>query len=247
MTNPSSCRQPAALLPRGVCTAAVPPPAAGLAPPTASCQVTLAPACALTPPTPPTTHRPGPAFLRHLAGTCTWTCDNAPSIADCLTCSVDDTIELTDDPAHDYRIKLNLNGCKGGAVSWVCCRDGCDVAPDTSLCTSLEVTAAGRKCEDTSVVWVDVNEAQPQITIQVHDGKQAGTGNNAETGNCPGPTCCGGGGGSCGTPTHVCNYQLDISDCLPVRVGNPPVGCTVTQVGLRHRVGGGQGEACCAA
>lgn len=185
----------------------------------------------------------------------------SPGIIDadtCLKCDVGDTVP-SPLAGYDYRIKLHMEGCKGGSVSWICCSDGCNVVNDITLCTcdyasccdpadsecdapEVELASTGAyKCEHATTVWVDLVTDQRTITVQVHDGNQAGvcSQQNQDAGLCSvqdydscqgstSSTCCGGAGGGCANSgdSQVCNYVLDVTDCIDtlVRVtGNCPV------------------------
>lgn len=133
----------------------------------------------------------------------TFTCDSG-----CAKC-----VGKVDNEDNTQTVTISVESCKHEDVSWFCCRNqgcvlnGCDQHDPPGA--QYDNTVGNLKCEESIRGTYTLPSANTTLTLQVHDGVQSG---NVDCGGPPGhPHCCGGGGGSCGTDSSVCNYVINLS------------------------------------
>ncbi|KXZ56066.1 hypothetical protein GPECTOR_2g948 [Gonium pectorale] len=143
------------------------------------------------------------AFSRRLfQSTCDLTCSRLES---CITatCSPVD--------AGSKLVTLDVSGCKGNYVSWVCCASA-SCTPRTCNSNVAGGQFSGTTCNEAYSAAYVVPIGFMMMPIQLHDGRLAGnrTCGNGSNGYGPGQ-CCAGGSGNCGTISNVCDLTLDLS------------------------------------
>ncbi|KXZ56077.1 hypothetical protein GPECTOR_2g959 [Gonium pectorale] len=153
------------------------------------------------------------AFSRRLLqSTCDLTCSRLES---CITatCSVVD--------AGSKLVTLDVSGCKGDYVSWVCCASA-SCTPRACNSNTVGMRFANTTCNEAYGVSYVVPRAFVMMPIHLHDGRLVGnrTCTNGDNGWGPGQ-CCAGGSGNCGAISNVCDLTLDLSRFGP----SPPLTC----------------------
>ncbi|PRW39356.1 hypothetical protein C2E21_6940 [Chlorella sorokiniana] len=145
----------------------------------------------------------------HLLGDC------FPCSSNCATCSEIRTLrDAQGNPTGFKEVTIDASSCKNADLSWMCCRGAsngaanlaCTLKPGGCSADGTPVYDFGKnKCNSkVQMGTFIVPNIAASVTIQIHDGRAAGTVNCDASAN----RCCGGSGSSCGTGTGVCEWVI---------------------------------------